>query len=414
MAAAALYTFLNIFAFLFLLLASLVYSLSFNLTNFGPDYANAINLYGDASFLDQAIQLTPEQAYKAGRAMYVNLFHLWDKASGDLADFATTFSFNIKSDGSDYGDGLTFFLAGFSNPSDTSMTSGGGLGLMNENPLLTAVDPFVAVVFDTYSSLERRPQTKVSINIGSTLEYNVSKEWRNSIARGANNNAFITYSASSQILQVSFTGYLGLGTWTEDSLSFKVDLRDHLPENVCIGFSAATGSLFEKHTINSWQFNSTTPGATTGGTVISPSSSPPPTPPLPNPPPPNPPPPNPPHYHKVRIKLSTLEVIGLCIGVPIIVFGIGACIYGQCRKRSRRSKNTITLGKNSAKAGAKVVKATQDPTLECCANKVGEVPVEPTPECCVNVAQEEPCDGVAEGEEACGAFQAVLSVFGIA
>nr|GMD34219.1 seed lectin-like [Ipomoea batatas] len=56
---------------------------------------------------------------------------------------------------SDYGDGLAFFLASFSNPSDTSMTFGGRLGLMNETPLLTAVvDPFVAVVFGTYSSVE--------------------------------------------------------------------------------------------------------------------------------------------------------------------------------------------------------------------------------------------------------------------
>nr|GLL26975.1 seed lectin-like [Ipomoea trifida] len=56
---------------------------------------------------------------------------------------------------SDYGDGLAFFLASFSNPSDTSMTFGGRLGLMNETPLLTAiVDPFVAVVFGTYSSME--------------------------------------------------------------------------------------------------------------------------------------------------------------------------------------------------------------------------------------------------------------------
>nr|GMD95931.1 kelch domain-containing protein 4 [Ipomoea batatas] len=49
---------------------------------------------------------------------------------------------------SGYGDGLTFFLSSFSNPSHTSMTFGGGLGLMNEIPLLTAVvDPFVVVVF---------------------------------------------------------------------------------------------------------------------------------------------------------------------------------------------------------------------------------------------------------------------------
>nr|GLL49746.1 seed lectin-like [Ipomoea trifida] len=55
---------------------------------------------------------------------------------------------------SGYGDGLTFFLSSFSNPSHTSMTFGGGLGLMNEIPLSTAVvDPFVVVVFGTYLSM---------------------------------------------------------------------------------------------------------------------------------------------------------------------------------------------------------------------------------------------------------------------
>jgi hypothetical protein len=38
--------------------------------------------------------------------------HLWDKASGNLTDFTTNFSFVIDSqNNTNYGDGLAFFLA---------------------------------------------------------------------------------------------------------------------------------------------------------------------------------------------------------------------------------------------------------------------------------------------------------------
>nr|GLL27465.1 uncharacterized protein LOC109173053 [Ipomoea trifida] len=94
-----------------------------------------------------------------------------------------------------------------------------------------------------HKSFRRKQQTNRINKLKNAKDNNVSKEWLNSIALGIDNNAFITYySASPQILQVNFTRNLGFGIWTYDNLSFKVDLRDHLPEKVCIGFSAATGS----------------------------------------------------------------------------------------------------------------------------------------------------------------------------
>nr|GLL28604.1 L-type lectin-domain containing receptor kinase IX.1-like isoform X1 [Ipomoea trifida] len=263
MAAASLCTFLNIFPFLFLLLASLVCSLSFDLPSIGPGDANVrIKLEGNASITDQGIQLTPNEPElelmrnKAGRATYVESLHLWDRDSGELADFTTNFTFTISSDGSNgYADGLAFFLANFSTPLNITLTHGGGLRLMNETQP-TPPDPFVAVVFDTFSHQANRAQTNVSININSMLEPVTIKPWLNEVPLGMSNTASITYIASSKILQVNFTGSWK-GNYLTDSLSYKVDLREYLPEFVSIGFSAATGWFFKKNTVSSWQFDST-------------------------------------------------------------------------------------------------------------------------------------------------------------
>nr|GMD11141.1 L-type lectin-domain containing receptor kinase IX.1-like [Ipomoea batatas] len=264
-AVAQLCSFLKISAFLFLVLASCVCSLSFNLSRIGPDDENRhIIVEGDAYITNQGIQVTPyerNQALngKAGRALYVDPLHLWDNATGELADFTTRFTFNIDSDGnSSYADGLAFFLANFTTKSNQSLPGGAGLGLVDPSYSSsdTSSDVVVAVVFDTYSNSENIPMTNVSININFMQQCVTSTAWFNNVTEGKDNNASITYSASSKILQVDFTGF-SKGHYQTGSLSYKVDLKDRLPEFVTFGFSAATGMFFEKNTVSSWQFNST-------------------------------------------------------------------------------------------------------------------------------------------------------------
>nr|GMD11140.1 L-type lectin-domain containing receptor kinase IX.1-like [Ipomoea batatas] len=262
MAAAALCRFLNISSFLLLVLASLVSPLSFNLSHISSEDTNVrIKFDGEAYVSGQGIQVTPNERdhkmdSKAGRATYVQPLHLWDKATRELADFTTHFTFNINSDGgTEFGDGLAFFLANFTANFSEASTAGAGLGLVDAR-LMTSPEPFVAVVFDTFSNDMNIPMTNVSINVKSMKTSVSSTAWLNNITNGVDNDASITYSASSQILKVVFTGF-----WDDykqpGSLSYEVDLRDCLPEFVHIGFSAATGSNFEKHTVTSWQFDST-------------------------------------------------------------------------------------------------------------------------------------------------------------
>nr|GMD08803.1 L-type lectin-domain containing receptor kinase IX.1-like [Ipomoea batatas] len=277
-AAAVLCRFLNVRAFVFLLIVSFVHSLSFDLQPIVPADTNLrIKVEGDASITTQGLQLTPYDRKDvlnynaAGRARYNNgSLHLWDKATRELADFTTHFTFNIDSDGNaSFADGLAFFLADFKATFNKTATLGGGLGLM-DTTLVKSPEPFIAVMFDTFSNEENTPQTSVSINLGSWNQSANSTSWLNDVERGKDNNASITYTASSKMLQVVFTGFSDGYRYT-DSLSYEVDLRDYLPEFVSIGFSAATGYFFEKNTVSSWRFNST---PLTSDTTVSPPPAP--------------------------------------------------------------------------------------------------------------------------------------------
>ncbi|KAJ8572457.1 hypothetical protein K7X08_008968 [Anisodus acutangulus] len=114
-----------------------LYSLNFNLTNINLSDANrSINVTGDAYISSQGIQVTPDERNvarggKIGRATHIEPLQLWDKATGNLTDFATHFSFVIDSNGNDsFADGLAFFMA----PVGTSIpvgSAGSGLGLVD-------------------------------------------------------------------------------------------------------------------------------------------------------------------------------------------------------------------------------------------------------------------------------------------
>nr|GLL28595.1 L-type lectin-domain containing receptor kinase IX.1-like [Ipomoea trifida] len=310
--AAALCRFLDILAFLFLLLPSLVCPLSFDLPSISPkDKDVHIKVEGNATITNRGIKLTPDLNGKAGRAKYVELLHLWDKASGDLADFTTHFTFNIDSNGSSrYADGMAFFMANFSTPFDINRTCGGALGLMDAYK--PSPDHFLAVVFDTYSNEKNMPMTNVSIIIDSVLVPEENTVWWNNITQGKNNNASITYNANSRILQVVFTGFWD-GHYLTGNLSHMVDLR-YLPEFVNVGFSGATGMLSEENIVSSWRFNSTSLTLSSSVSSVSPSPS-----------------PAPPREEKNKKKGL---VIGLSICVPVLVALLLALAIVACLKKT--------------------------------------------------------------------------------
>ncbi|CAH2042939.1 unnamed protein product [Thlaspi arvense] len=237
-------------------------ALGFNLINIGPQDQNVhVKTYADAYISLQGIQVTNDERgsnlqQRAGKAVYTHLLHLWDKASGNLTNFTTYFVFVIDSTSSSFfADGLAFFLA----PEGANLTVGGAMGLpIDPDPRnITATSSFFAVEFDTFQNSwdpqDINPVTHGGININS-LTSNATAVWYNDIPHGIENEAWINYDSGSKNLTVIFTGSRN-NTRVEGSLHLLVDLS-YLPEWVEFGFSASTGTGFEKNNVKSWQFNS--------------------------------------------------------------------------------------------------------------------------------------------------------------
>ncbi|GMQ01392.1 LOW QUALITY PROTEIN: hypothetical protein CsSME_00048045 [Camellia sinensis var. sinensis] len=154
-------------------------ALNFSLINIDQTLQNREILIDSSAYItSEGIQVTPndlgtDRSQRAGRATYKDPLHLWDKASGNLTDFNTYFSFVIDSQRSDnYGDGLTFFLV--PNGSTPDITKGGAMGLPINPQTIKWTTPFVAVEFDTYPNtgwdpVYTFPATHVSISTLSTL-----------------------------------------------------------------------------------------------------------------------------------------------------------------------------------------------------------------------------------------------------
>ncbi|KAF3968401.1 hypothetical protein ACB098_07G143200 [Castanea mollissima] len=234
-------------------------ALSFNFTSFSSQELNISyeKAYADE---DQVIQLTGSALKEglAGRATYFRPMHLWNKASGNLTDFSTHFTFVIDSQNqTKYADGLTFFLA----PNGSKLSTGAygkNLGLYNYPPSNSLDSCFVAVEFDIWSNFQWDPRgAHVGIDINS-MNSVANVPWLSniSIMEGKTNEAWISYNSSSKNLSVVFTGFKNNVTILQ-SLSRIVDLRNYLPEWVTFGFSAATGyNSSALHTIKSWDFSS--------------------------------------------------------------------------------------------------------------------------------------------------------------
>ncbi|KAL8116558.1 hypothetical protein AgCh_022905 [Apium graveolens] len=232
-------------------------SLSFTFNNFSPNIGN-ISFDRNATLSSNTIQLTADLA-SMGRATYSQPMNLWDDTSRNLTDFTTHFSFIINSQNrTKYGDGIAFFLAPVGSKIPRTATKGGSLGLTTDEQQLNSTDnPFVAVEFDVYTNPRWDPVGEhVGIDLNSMKSVtNVS--WlggKSSVLEGLKNDAWITYRSSSKNLSVIFTA-LSNNRTINQSVSYIVDLRKYLPQNVTFGFSASTGNQSAICSIYSWGFN---------------------------------------------------------------------------------------------------------------------------------------------------------------
>ncbi|TKY69983.1 Agglutinin-2 protein [Spatholobus suberectus] len=236
-------------------------TVSFGFSLFDKDDPN-IFLMGNASVsggvlrLSNTDQLGKPVPHSVGRAVHVTPVHLWDKSSGELADFSAGFSFVVNTKGSTlHGDGFAFFLAPVNLHLPTN-SSGGYLGIFSPE---TALDPsknqIVAIEFDSYSndwdpySPSQFPHIGIdvdSIKSVATVAWPSELEPENAVA-----HASLYYNSESKRLSV-FVAYPGDNR--NATVSTIVDLRTVLPEWIRVGFSASTGELVETHDILNWSF----------------------------------------------------------------------------------------------------------------------------------------------------------------
>ncbi|CAN1346105.1 Galactose-binding lectin [Linum perenne] len=127
-----------------------------------------------------------------------------------------------------YGDGFAFFLAPFdSKLSNASI--GGTLGLTDGAHDLNTINSLRSV---------------------RTIP------WAADVMGGRRSEAWISYDSSTRNLSVAISGFVR-DVGIVQTLSYIIDFREYLPEQVRFGFSGSTGDQVAIHLIHSWDFSST-------------------------------------------------------------------------------------------------------------------------------------------------------------
>jgi hypothetical protein len=244
---------LVIFTISFLLLATeLVNSderVSFDLAEYTSG-KKKLTLQGNALIKENHLELTSIQddPYTiVGRALYPTPVPIWDKTTGNVASFVSSFSFSlVPVGGLQPADGLIFFLAP-PNSVIPKNTHGGDLGVVDET---TAFNQFVGVEFDNYHNEWDPNNAHIGIDVNSLISSKIGT-WNTEI--GVLFNVNIIYDSLSKTLSVSLIDELG----QVSTVAQVVDLKDVLPETVSIGLSAATSTGHRQiHVIETWSFKS--------------------------------------------------------------------------------------------------------------------------------------------------------------
>ncbi|XP_048141394.1 L-type lectin-domain containing receptor kinase IX.1-like [Rhodamnia argentea] len=244
--------------------------IDFSLTAFNE---SIIKVEGNAEIQSGSIRVTGVDRDKAptenvGWATYCEPMRLWDKATGNVADFTTRFTFAINSLGeTNFADGMTFFLVpnGSHLPNNSSF---GALAIIDPGrDLSNSSDWFVAVEFDTFHNVvpsvvvdpncSKVAHVGIDLNNLNSSKYSCVDWFKDKIMSAGWINATISYNSSTQNLSVVMTDANAMGTNINSSAIYDiVNLTDYLPEWVTFGFSASTGTIFELHTIEAWEFSS--------------------------------------------------------------------------------------------------------------------------------------------------------------
>uniref|UniRef100_A0A8R7VHB9 non-specific serine/threonine protein kinase n=1 Tax=Triticum urartu TaxID=4572 RepID=A0A8R7VHB9_TRIUA len=200
--------------------------------------------------------------FSVGRASYTRPVPLWDKATGEVASFSSNFTFQIRPESETNqvqlrdrckGDDMAFFLSPY--PSKPPNSYGKNLALFNDsnNISTTGDDRVVAVEFDTVLGDFDASNSRVGIDVNSIKSKAYTNVTRSMVTDDAIMAAEISYDAETGVLAAR----LQMEGDEPYNVKWTVDMTTALPQDVAVGFSAATGMCIELHQVLSWSFTST-------------------------------------------------------------------------------------------------------------------------------------------------------------
>ncbi|CBI39296.3 unnamed protein product, partial [Vitis vinifera] len=221
----------------------------FNYPLFNDSTENDFHLMRSEIAVD-AIHVTPDFSGSpitnfSGQALYKRSFKLWSESKG-TASFNTTFVLRITPRTDPGGEGLAFILTGRATLPENS--EGKWLGIVNASTNGSAENQIVAVEFDTRKSyMEDLSNNHIGVNVNSV--YSIKQA-----------NLSINLSSGTAItVKVQYDGKIlraFVGTQMKaPAIALPINLSDHLPQKVFVGFSASTGNHTQLNCVRSWEFS---------------------------------------------------------------------------------------------------------------------------------------------------------------
>ncbi|MCO5551420.1 hypothetical protein L7F22_004923 [Adiantum nelumboides] len=265
-----------------LLACALADNLHFSFPMFNSNYEPSLNFSSIPSVDKQALQVTRNSGTNArdqlsntsGQITHTQPLQLWHRSHNYTATFNTSFLLNISPIAGDSsntsGGGMTFMLSS-SRAIDLPHSSGSSLGLIDSTSPSQG-SQFVAIEFDTFKDSFDPDGNHVGIDANGTVKsrltavplspFNVTLTVLTPDSVGINTSVWIDYDGNLFTFDVYLANQgpnLNLSTKpTVPVISgHHINLSEHLPEYVFVGFSASLGTILESHCVLKWDFNST-------------------------------------------------------------------------------------------------------------------------------------------------------------
>ncbi|KAL4615001.1 hypothetical protein ACB092_07G092700 [Castanea dentata] len=188
-----------------------------------------------------------------GRAYYTQPIELWDPITNVTTNFKTSFEFVIKDSTSG---GIAFFITSEDSVDAPSNSAAGLLGLFNETNNGNSSNQMVAVEFDTWQDTWDPNDNHVGVNVNSIVS-KANETFKDLLTSGNIMVATVSYDSTTENLNVLLKDKVDPTESHQLNLTHNVKLRNFLPKQVIVGFSASTGRDIPLLAITSWNFSST-------------------------------------------------------------------------------------------------------------------------------------------------------------